>query len=212
MSSTEVKRVLVLCGDRYHPAEMVMEGLRASVGSEFAFEVAPDGPLAELGEKYGAVVIAKLNVSSPTDPLPWADAHSDELLRKFVMTGGGLVVIHGGTVGYQEAPSIRQMTGGKFLHHPDACEVTFQPLEGFDLAAGTIAFTRPDEHYFVDIDGGQEVFLVSRSPHGEQPAGWTSSFGGGRVCVLTPGHEGAVWKHPEFKKLINKGLNWVTHG
>jgi hypothetical protein len=62
MPSTEVKRVLVLCGDRYHPAEMVMEGLRASVGSEFSFAVAPDGPLIELGDKYSAVVIAKLNV------------------------------------------------------------------------------------------------------------------------------------------------------
>ncbi len=205
----DLNRVLVICGDQYHPADVVMSGLSAAVGQEFGFEQAPDGPLSGLDGEFTAIVLAKLNVSSPSDKTPWANAESDLLIRKFVEEGKGLFVIHAGTVGYRDAASIRRMTGGAFLRHPEACEVEIAPATSGQEHSG---FVVHDEHYFVELDPGQEVFLNSISSHGEQPAGWRSKSGKGRVCVITPGHFQDVWSHDQFQKLLQTELKRVANG
>jgi type 1 glutamine amidotransferase len=59
-------------------------------------------------------------------------------------------------------------------------------------------------------DAQADVFLRSHSKHGVQPAGWTRIEGEGRVCVLTPGHNLEVWRHPEFQKLLLNALRWAA--
>jgi type 1 glutamine amidotransferase len=72
-------------------------------------------------------------------------------------------------------------------------------------------FTVRDEHYIMAFEGSPaEVFLHSRSEHGVQPAGWTRNADGGRVCVLTPGHNEEVWRHPSFQKLLSNSLCWAA--
>lgn len=67
----------------------------------------------------------------------------------------------------------------------------------------------PDEHYLMHLDDPQaEVFLTTASAHGSEPGGWTRREGQGRVCVLTPGHNLAVWLHPHYQVLIRSALRW----
>ncbi len=205
------KQVLVICGDQYHSAEDVMLGLGRVGKSDFHFQPANSAAVLAGDAAFDAVVLAKLNVKSPQDPAPWADETSDHLIREFVNSGGGLLVIHAGTVGYHSAPGIRSLTGGAFQHHPEACEVELLPSAHL-LSTGVAPFTVRDEHYFVEIDSGVEMFLTSHSNHGGQPAGWTNTGGGGRVCALTPGHFPGVWAHQSFEQLLKNALLWVTHG
>lgn len=96
-----------------------------------------------------------------------------------------LLVIHSGTSGYG--------TGGRT-----------------PICAGVEAFTEVDEHYFLHFDDpAAEVFLHSRSEHGVQPAGWMRRIGRGRVCVVTPGHNRAVWLQPGFQRLLKNALAWT---
>ena len=205
-------KVLVICGDQYHPAELVLKGLIASGADQFEFIQAPDGPISDFPEPYSSVVLAKLNVNSPSDPTPWTDEESDRALGVFVSNGGGLLVVHAGTVGYSVAPCIRNLTGGSFVQHPAACEVLVEPILGHHLTKEVNAFTIFDEHYFVGHCDQREDFLTIRSDHGVQPGGWTKTFGAGRVCVLTPGHFESVWKHPQFQSLVGNGLKWIANG
>lgn len=205
-------KVLVICGDQYHPAELVLKGLIASGADQFEFIQASDGPVTSLIDSYSAVVLAKLNVTSPVDPTPWTNEESDRALGAFVSNGGGLLVVHAGTVGYSVAPTIREMAGGSFTYHPAACEVTMEPIIGHHMTNNGTAFTVHDEHYFVDLCDQRENFLITRSEHGVQSGGWTKTFGAGRVCVLTPGHFESVWKHPQFQSLVRNGLVWITNG
>jgi uncharacterized protein len=206
------KKVLVICGDQYHSGDHVMAGLRASKDEKFELIQAPDGPISGSPDSYSAVVLAKLNVSSPRDSTPWTSEDSDQALCKFVNNGGGLLVVHAGTVGYSKVPGIHKLTGGTFIHHPAACEVTIEPVAGHQMTKDTIGFTVFDEHYFVEQADEREDFLLTRSEHGVQPGGWTKSFGAGRVCVFTPGHFESVWRHPQFQSLVGNGLRWITHG
>jgi type 1 glutamine amidotransferase len=120
-------------------------------------------------------------------------------------------VIHAGTSRYDHLPALTTLIGGAFVRHPEPCAVTLAPLRKNALTREVSAFTERDEHYFVNLsapDAG--VFLRSTSAHGAQPAGWTRTPGAGRVCVLTPGHNQAVWRHPSFQKLLLNSARWAA--
>jgi uncharacterized protein len=74
-------------------------------------------------------------------------------------------------------------------------------------------FALKDEHYHMAFDASDaDLFLISRSEHGMQPAGWTRTEGRGRVCVLTPGHNLEVWLHPSYQTLLQSALRWCASG
>jgi Uncharacterized protein conserved in bacteria len=89
--------------------------------------------------------------------------------------------------------------------------VTVETVGRHIIADGFEPFTLKDEHYFMEIiDDDLCVFLTSKSQHGEQPAGWVHTYGKGKVCVLTPGHNVEVWLHPSFQLLLKNSLNWLA--
>ncbi len=186
-----------------------MSGLAQACRTGFEFHLADDA--ARLAEEttFDAIVLAKLNVKSPHDSSPWVNESQEQLIKGFVDSGGGLLVIHAGTVGYQSAPMVRALTGGAFQHHPEACSVELTPA-AHQLTAGGASFSVYDEHYFVEIDKDVEVFLTSHSIHGVQPAGWVKTAGRGRICTLTPGHESTVWGQESFQGLLHNALSWVV--
>lgn len=200
----------MISGDQYHPATDVLEGLTAIGGEGVVFEPALSGPVTLAQHSYDAIVLAKLNVSSPTDPTQWVTPELDQEIAARVAAGTGFLVIHAGTVGYGQAKEIRRMTGGQFIHHPEPCDVTITPMGNSVVA--TEPLTVWDEHYFVETDRTVQVFLESTSGHGRQPAGWFNRHGEGRVCVLTPGHFAAVWQDAGYRKLVQIGLQQVLHG
>jgi type 1 glutamine amidotransferase len=126
-----------------------------------------------------------------------------------VHKGNGLLAIHSGTADYDKMPVLRSLLGGVFTHHPEQCPVTVNPHAGHPLSAGSAPFTLNDEHYFMALDDPQaDVFMTTKSEHGEQPGGWRRIAGDGRVAVLTPGHNLEVWLHPSFQTLLLNSLRW----
>jgi type 1 glutamine amidotransferase len=137
---------------------------------------------------------------------------TDEVQKTFadyVHSGNGLLVIHSGTAGYAEKPVLGSLLGGVFMHHPEQCPVTMIPCAEHPLSAGIAPFTLKDEHYFMALDDSQaDVFITTKSEHGEQPGAWRRMGGSGRVAVLTPGHNLEVWLHPSYQKLLLNTLRW----
>ena len=132
-----------------------------------------------------------------------------EAFADYVRNGNGLLALHSGTADYAEKPVLRRLLGGVFTHHPEQCPVTMIPRAEHPLSAGTAPFTLKDEHYFVALDDSQaDVFMTTRSEHGEQPGAWRRTDGSGRVAVLTPGHNLEVWLHPSFQRLLLNTLRW----
>ena len=202
------QRLPVVCGDKGHPCKQITRGLEAAVPGMFEFD--PVGALAsDTLDDTALLVVAKSNAPYANNGTPWLTPEDGELVRKFVSTGGGLLVLHAGTVGNPPGTAMRSLVGGAFHHHAEICDVSLEPVEGHPLAQGVEPSTVWDEHYFVDTDEGIDVFLYSRSPEGVQPAGWTKTVGQGRVYVLTPGHTEAAWVHPGFQDLIRRGLSWL---
>lgn len=206
-------RALVIYDDVWHPAATVRRGLEPLCPAGFEFEFVegdPRRPTARMSE-FSLVVLTKANMISAIDQGPWLTTEALTSLRNHLRRGGGLVAIHAGTSRYESSAEMKEMIGGAFGRHPDSCAVTLEPQSGHPLAEGVAQFTVVDEHYFMEMSGAPvDVFLRSRSEHGLQPAGWTrTSEGGGRICVLTPGHNLEVWLHPEFQKLLLNAFRWA---
>ncbi|MDP4089099.1 MAG: ThuA domain-containing protein [Bacillota bacterium] len=205
--------VLVLCGDRWHPGEVVIKGLEPLGKYEINFEAVENvGRLTLEGlERYPVVILSKSNNISSTDESPWITEEAQEAILAYVRQGGSLFVIHSGTAGYDEAEKLRSLMGGIFTHHPEQCEVTTETLKGHTIVESGKAFTEMDEHYHVKLDDPNvHIFMRTSSKHGSQPGGWTRTEGDGRVCVITPGHNLEVWLNPVFQEILKNCIDWCT--
>lgn len=206
-------RVLVFCDDYWHPANVVKSGLAplADDGFEFTYIEDMANWRPDVLKEFRVAILAKSNNFSSTDTREWATEELQSVFESFVRNGGGLLAVHSGTAGYREAHIIRSILGGVFTHHPEQCDVTVETVGRHIITDGFEAFTLKDEHYFMEIiDDDLCVFLTSKSQHGEQPAGWVHTYGKGKVCVLTPGHNVEVWLHPSFQLLLKNSLNWLA--
>ncbi len=204
-------RTLVLCGDIWHPARIAHVGLEPLEKHGFAFDwIEHAGEWsAERMETYSLVILAKANNVSATDQRPWATEEVQTAFLNYVRRGNGLLVIHSGSAGYDQVPKLRHLLGGTFTHHPPQCPVTVEPRAAHRLTDGCTAFTLVDEQYVINLDDDHvDVFLTTISEHGTQPGGWTRTVAGGRVCVLTPGHNLDVWLHPSYQAVIHNALRW----
>ncbi len=205
--------VLVLCDDHWHPARTSRTGLAplASAGFTFDFVESVAGWSPAQMDAYPVVLLTKSDNVSSADDTPWVTPAVEAAFAAYVRKGGGLVVVHSGTVGYGASETLRPLIGGVFDKHPKQCPVTVTPLPDHALTTGVAAFTAQDEHYHMHYDGDDDaVFLNSTSEHGTQPAGWTRQEGQGRVCVLTPGHNVEVWLQPAFQTLLTHALLWCA--
>ncbi len=206
-------RILVLCSDRWHPARVPREGLGALDGGEYSFDWVEDAQdwSPERMAAYPLVVLTKSNNVSATDHSAWMSEAAQAAFVDHVRRGNGLLAIHSGIAEYEPLPAIRGLLGGVFVRHPDQCPVTVEPRAGHALTAGAGPFTLKDEHYFVALDDpAADVFVTTRSEHGEQPGAWRRTEGAGRVAVLTPGHNLEVWLHPSFQALLRNALRWCA--
>lgn len=204
-------KILVLAGDQWHPAHIPRRGLGALAdsGLNFDFLENADEWLLENLSAYPLVILAKANDASPENLEGWMTESVQVALAEYVRTGNSLLAIHAGSAGYENAPILRALLGGVFLHHPEQCRVTVVPQAGHALTDGVAPFTITDEHYFMSLDDSSaQVFLYTQSEHGQQPGGWRRSEGSGRVAVLTPGHNLEVWLHPSFQALLHNSIRW----
>ena len=204
-------RTLVFCDDSAHPASLTRDGLAAlgQPGLQIDWVEDPAGWSTDSLNQYPLVIFSKANNRSRADHEPWASEETGQAFVDYVAGGSGLLVLHSGTALYDNTPSFCSLMGGKFTGHPPQCPVTVAPFIGHPLAAGSTSFTLMDEHYMMEMnDPDVDIFLHSESEHGSQPAGWTRTEGRGRVCVLTPGHNPEVWRHPSFQALLRNSLDW----
>ncbi|MBC8079532.1 MAG: ThuA domain-containing protein, partial [Gorillibacterium sp.] len=161
-------RTWVMCDDFYHPASTVIKGLEPlqQLGYEFEFSLdAADWSANKLAQ-FPVLAISKSNRISAAQEGTWISEEVEQALTAYVEQGGGLLIIHSGTVDYAESASIMDLIGGVFTHHPEQCLVTMELVAEHPITAGLTQlepFTLKDEHYFMKMtdDTQRKLFLTS---------------------------------------------------
>ena len=227
-----MKKVLILCDDLWHPAEVVELGIRGLGDGAYQFDMirtAKDILTPARLAQYPVVLIAKSNSVNAANSAPWFEDTVTEAdpaaFRAYLAQGGGIVFVHSSTcIGtrflgdaderfLKPAREMQALHGCTMNGHPLRCNCDISVTDpDHPVARGVGGFTVHDEHYQIsDLAEDASVFLEwDSAPGGTQPAGWTRVIDGGRVVVLTPGHTLDVWEHPEFRRLLVNAIEWVS--
>lgn len=214
-------KVLVICGDIWHPAEVVKRGL-AFLDAEDGLEVdyicdAKDMLVPEMLKEYSVIVIAKGNQGSVENHSAWFEpgitetAPSDFL--SYIREGGGLLSLHAGNCFTKEdCPEYTNMTGSSFITHPARCEIRCQVSAQHPVTEGVQDFVIRDEHYILEMltEDRLDILQTSSEEGGVQVGGYVRTIGEGRLCVLAPGHILSTYLKPDMQLLIRNALVWCA--
>lgn len=214
-----MEKVLVLCDDLWHPAEVIEKGLAARNDERFCFDVvkaAKDIITPEQIAKYRVIVCCKSNSVIAANTAPWFEEGVTEVMPRdfeaYIKNGGGMVVVHSG-LAYSEGgePAYNALVGSAFVTHPPRCTVDVHVEKPeHPVADGISDFTIRDEHYELKmLCDDADIFMTSSSEKGgTQPAGYTREMGDGRLCALSPGHTLDVWENASFIRLLTNAMEW----
>jgi type 1 glutamine amidotransferase len=153
-------------------------------------------------------------------------ARLEKNLIKFVKSGGGLMVVHGGIVMQNNSVEISKMVGGSFDYHPVQQEVRAELVEpehplltGFDGRP----FVHVDEPYifknaYFDYDFRPLLSMDAGALHSlkeeiKDPIiyiSWIKPYGKGRVFYVSPSHNAQSFEDPRLLKFYLDGLQYVT--
>lgn len=222
-----MKKILVIYGDIWHPAEVVRKGL--SYLTEFYdsmefMEDAKDMLSASDLSQYDLIICCKGNNLTSGNKCSWFEQDVNEAtpadLKAYVENGGGFLSVHAGNSFFEtgegehvDAPAREYIdfVGCRFVTHPPRCPVNYHVSDvSHPITAGVKDFTVRDEHYQIEMTAGDaQILMTSSSADGaDMPAAYVREMGQGRLCSLMPGHILDVWKEPEFQKLMNNAIKW----
>ncbi len=219
--------ILVLCGDIWHPAEVIKAGFSSLKDFPHQLTFVEDAKdmltAADLAE-YDLVICAKGNHLTGGNSASWFEEGVNECtpgdLEAYIRNGGGFLAVHAGC-SFSEANvpencriPCRQyinLVGCRFVTHPPRCPVTCRVTDGsHPVTAGVADFCERDEHYQIELTAPDaRVLMASSSASADtMPAAWVRELGRGRLCALIPGHILAVWQNPQFQRLLTNAVGW----
>ena len=131
-----MQKILVLCDDIWHPAEVIEKGMLPLAGDAYEFDVvkaAKDILTPEMLEEYPLIICCKSNNVTSGNSAPWFENTVTEVMgaefRKYVERGGAFLSVHSGNVFMGDGDGIKEYTefvGNRFLSHPLRCGVTLR--------------------------------------------------------------------------------------
>jgi type 1 glutamine amidotransferase len=151
----------------------------------------------------------------------WAYTLPDEHLagmRDFVAAGGALLVMHTGTICWDNQPGWLDLMGGGWdwsrSHHPPLGEIAVALTEdGKGYSDGPDRFDLVDEAYHrLDPAPDCTVLAQADAGHGPVPVAWTRQVGQGRVAVDALGHDARSLTAPGHQALLGAMFDWLRGG
>ena len=145
-------KILVLCDDKWHPAEVVEKGMAFLTEEGFELDFVKDAKdilTPEMLRRYPLIVNAKGNVLNCGNDAPWFDNGVTEVgpkeLKSYVEQGGGFLSIHSGnSFTAEECREYTEFVGNSFVTHPARCEVKVHVEREHPVTEGVSDFTIRD--------------------------------------------------------------------
>jgi type 1 glutamine amidotransferase len=176
------------------------------------------GPLAYVEDpRELAARLGELQLVVLCNNQPLADPELRSALFAFVERGGGLLLLHAATwYNWADWPAYNaELVGGGARGHEEYGELGVRVVDpAHSMAAGLPrSFSITDELYRFEPDpaASSHVVLVgtSRATGAEFPVAWTRIHGGGRIAVITLGHDGAAHTNRGFQTLLRNAVRWL---
>ena len=212
--------ILVLCGDEWHPAEVIRRGMQGLGDGEFVFDYVEDAKdilTPDILDNYDVIMNCKSDDLTNGNVRTWFDKGVTEVMpadfEAWVKKGGGFLAVHAGAAFHDwDVSGYKEFLGCYFVKHPPRCDVQLKMAADHPVTRGIADFTIRDEHYEVAMlaDDAQVLCTSHSATGGDQVGGYVREMGAGRVCFLAPGHILSVWQHPEYRRMLVNALRWCA--
>lgn len=206
------------------PDDLLPEG--ASAGSQFTIDIANEDLSDFTDDKLKDY--AMLFWCNPTGAVFSTGGSNGTVgmaaIRKFVEAGGAWGGVHSAT-DFEKFNGFPWFTnvllGAAFDHHDnDGTPGTVKVEAGYAnhpvMRGVPLTWNTQDEWYYMSRDiralPGFQILASLAADH--RPVVWTKELGTnnrGRMFYTSRGHNLAVYREPEFKKLVHNGILWATH-
>jgi len=144
----------------------------------------------------------------------WIPLSDDQThgLMEFIYQGRGLLAIHQG-ISIQARPELELMMRGHFTHHPEQCLLTYSPVMiDHPILVNVKPFTVKEEPYrfILDQSDGLTILLTYAHEGMIHPAAWVHTYGKGRICYVSPGHNLLTLFDSSYTYMIQNSIRWLT--
>lgn len=152
-------------------------------------------------------------------------AYLESSLINYVRSGGGLILLHGGTTMQNNSPAFSEMTGGSFDFHPQQQPLKVEladPEHPIAKSFSNNGFTHTDELYFFKnaysqknfhpllyVDASKIIGIEESIADPIRYVSWIKSFGKGRVFVCSPSHNAQSFENPELLQFMLNGIRYA---
>lgn len=142
---------------------------------------------------------------------PVEPAQSAGILQ-YIAGGKKMLNIHSG-ISLDEVTSLAQMLGGSFAGHPEHEEIEYRAVGQHPINNRIDPFVLDEEPYLYDFKYGTQVeIFLEYNYRGEAfPAGWTTTYGLGKIVCLQPGHSKESFEHSSIQRLIVNSVEWLAN-
>lgn len=211
-------RLLILTGGAYHDFD-AFDSFAAELFEADGYDVHLTRDPADVARPNADVVlIYTCYVQPPSDPnasFTYLEGISDAdsaALAEWVRGGGGLLALHSATTIRDSNTELKQLFGGRFLHHPPRYPITVYPLATeHPITDGVGSFTVFDELYTQEY-GDVDVHMITVDRGTAYPMTWTREVDDGRVAHISPGHDATVWTNAAYRRLLRQTVGWLGQG
>jgi len=146
--------------------------------------------------------------------------NEQKVLRDFLESGKGLVVLHHAIADYNSwAWWYQEVVGGKFLLKEEGSvaastatvnqEVVARPVAEHPITSGIGPLNLSDETYKgMWISPKVRALLRTDNPRSDQIIAWISPYEKSGVVVIQPGHDRKSHTHPGYRALVRNAILW----
>ena len=202
------RRLLMLIGGVWHPFERCAEIVKTLLEETGRYDVAVSADHNALKKgsvsRFDGVVVYTGGGELTRD--------QEIGLVNFVKAGGSFIGIHGAAASFARNAGYVEMLGGTFAKHSPLFEFPVSIACHDSMITRRIqGFRVTDELYLLDkFDPSAVTVLATAMWKGKpQPMAYTKTYGKGKVFYIALGHDERALTHPEFLKMLRRGVDWT---
>ena len=203
------KVLYVFGGPEFHPTEWAGKELTQILAANGSYAVEMTNDLDAFAKlprsNYAAVVVYTTGFVNDLTPA------REKGLLEYVRKGGGFVGIHSASDSFRGSRKYVEMINGEFLTHPHHHEFNINIVDkNHYLTARMPNFSVFDEMYHLQNFNPAKTKVLAETiwQGAKKPMAYAHSYGKGRVAYVALGHTAQCWKHPDFRTLMLRAVNW----
>jgi len=166
---------------------------------------------------YDAVVFYHFHMATPTGEEPgWCEKNTKSALEELGDTKQGILILHHALLAFPEWDYWTKVTGlsqrKHFGYFPnEKLKVLVSDID-HPITQGMSSWEMIEETYTIDgsPDNNSNVLLRAENPKSMASIGWTRQHAFSRVFCLQLGHDNQAWSHPNFIRVLERGIHWLA--